>query len=279
MTTPETNNPIQPSSDRPWVLYLSSGFGALFLGISDLASHPNESEAATYRLGIIFSQLDIFDYDAAGLPLILLTILGIGMAWVYQPLTRVDAFTRGFALFAMMSVATPFEVSPGNPPNPANQENQASKENPNSPSTPSNTEPTEESHQGFDFFLGSEAYAQELGSPPRRELKTMGLWVSFKEGGGKQPSHTTIIVREAQSRKIIGRYIQDQNQSPMINLRQPKGSYIVEVEAPGYARTQSQINLEDDSIYHVELEKTFLPLFLQKIFPPVRSKIEKSTKP
>jgi len=102
------NTESKSVTDQPYKLYFASAFGAFCLGFGDLLN--NEHSATVLKISEIMQQLLQFDIGAGGLlALILLTVLGVCVCWIQQPKTRLDAFSRGFSVFAVLAVATPFE--------------------------------------------------------------------------------------------------------------------------------------------------------------------------
>ncbi len=234
-------------SDRPYVLYAASGLGSLFLGFFDLMN--NGRTAMTAKMAEVL-RTHLFMQDAGALfPLLFLAVMGCCVAWVYQPNTRIDAFSRGFALFALLSVGTPY----GNVPSNLSEEKTPGTENP-----------------GQSFLGVSQAFAQDKFQKTlvNNPLKSIGLWIQYENSGGERPSYTRIAIRDSRTGRLLGQIVQDQHHSPMITIRRPAGIYLIEVEAPGYRRSAFKIEIgEDQRAYSVLLESTATPLVLQQLFP------------
>src|SRR4030095_2792005 len=105
MKTPESNDPAPK-------LYYASALGAFCLGLGDLVS--NGPAATVLKIGDVLRQYVFWGNDfGGGIPLLLLGVLGVCLCWVHEPKTRVDAFSRGFSVFAVLAVVTPYQPNPG----------------------------------------------------------------------------------------------------------------------------------------------------------------------
>ena len=110
--------PVLPDSIpiRRYEAYAASGIGALLLAIGDLLNQTHNG--AVVRLGGVLERLiGETGVEAALMALGFVIVVGILVAWVHEPRTRVDAFARGFSVLALLSVASPSDsvAPPGAP--------------------------------------------------------------------------------------------------------------------------------------------------------------------
>lgn len=242
--SPPTNTPTE---DSPLGIYISAALGALFLGIGDLLN--NKTAATVLKLSETIRQNLYPQLESGGLvALALLVIFGASVCWVQQPRTRVDAFARGFSVFALMAVTAPY--------------NPTSTGLSHSPAAPHpNT-------GGISNLFGiSAAYADndtpstpvEITLAPR---KTSAL-----------PSDTQIILRELDTGKIIGT---SQIKSSKFTINQPSGRYLLEVEAHGFRRTSAELQVGGaNKQINVPIEDSAIPLNLQRLYAPERVSAKK----
>ena len=93
--------------DPLWKLGLAAGFGAFCLGFGDLLN--NYKAATVLKISEVVRQHLWPGLEIGGLvALLILVLLGPCFCWVHQPRTRIDAFSRGFSVFAFLAVAAPF---------------------------------------------------------------------------------------------------------------------------------------------------------------------------
>ena len=107
---------IEGARESLLALYVSAAFGSAFLTLADLVS--NVDAAMTVKIGEVLNRYFGADhlqlYQLVWLALILTTLAGLGLVYVYRPGTRVDAFTRGASVFAILTIIVPLQV-PGTP--------------------------------------------------------------------------------------------------------------------------------------------------------------------
>lgn len=89
------------------IIIVSGGIGAICFGFADLIN--NHDAAAVIKLGEAMKPIVPSWLANPGVAFIVLTLLGCLLCWVHQPKTRLDAFMRGFSVFAVLTVANPYE--------------------------------------------------------------------------------------------------------------------------------------------------------------------------
>ena len=171
--------------------------------------------------------------------ILLLMVLACCLCWVYQPRTRIDGFSRGFAVFAMLSVASPYQQPSQGTEIPA--------------ATPAG-------HSG-EYILG---FGYALAAEAASESYTTIVHVKF-QGRETPPPGATVTIRDLNTGKILGR---DKIGGP-IPIAAPPGKYQLEVEAPGYRRTRSDLEItEKYQFYVLSVDQTIFPLGIQRLWSP-----------
>ena len=224
----------KPQQDGPIAIYTAAALGAFFLAIGDLFT--NNNAATTMKIAEVIKQHLFVGFDLAIFIIPGLMVLACCLCWVFQPQTRIDGFGRGFALFAMLSVATPY----GSPPQGVSSANHTV---------------TASSILG----IGA-AFAAESRSAP----STATVIVSF-EGRSQPPSSALLTLRDPRTARILG---QQTIRGPVTLAAQP-GTYEVEIEANGYRKTTASVQIQRQPLsYTVSVQKTFVPLALQRLWAP-----------
>jgi len=96
------------SGTATWKLYLAGFLGGIVLAIGDLAS--NDTSSTALKLSAVMQKV-IPDLTNGGLVgLLLVGVLGAVLCWVWPVASKGDAFARGFSVFAILTVGTPFKV-------------------------------------------------------------------------------------------------------------------------------------------------------------------------
>jgi hypothetical protein len=223
-------------------IYISAALGALFLGIGDLLN--NNTAATVLKLSETIRQYLYPSLESGGLvALALLAILGAAVCWVQQPHTRVDAFSRGFSVFALLAVTTPYHPTTtglDHPPGP---------------------HPTS---GGIGSLFGiSVAYADD-------DTPTIPLDITLEPRTATTlPSDTQVILREFDTGKIVGT---SKISSGKFSINQPRGRYLLEVEAPGFRRTATELKVDGASQrITVPIEDSSIPLSIQRLYAPERA--------
>ena len=109
----EADKPVSLSPDKSspnYQMYLAGGLGALFLGFGDLLN--NDTAATVLKIGAMIKRHVYPGIESGGsIGLCLLVLFGVCVCWIYQPKTRIDAFARGLSVFALLTVATPYQAA------------------------------------------------------------------------------------------------------------------------------------------------------------------------
>src|SRR5713101_7912203 len=188
-------------------LFMAAAFGSICCGFADLFN--NKEAAAVLKIGEVIRLL----YPPFGgnywIALVMLIAFSIGLCWIYQPQTRVDAFLRGLSVFAVLSAASPYNSKlTSQPSNPE----MAPK---SSPVGQPNVKNPYKASSIFRTLETSEAFAQSLqetdtkGSTPSRVLfveeQQRGI-VTFaltSQQGFPAPEFVTVTVRDADTARVI----------------------------------------------------------------------------
>jgi len=220
-------------------IYVSAALGAFFLGVGDLLN--NNSAATVLKLAETIRQNLYPQLNSGGLvALVLLGIFGAAVCWVQQPKTRVDAFARGFSVFALLAVTAPY----------------------NPPTTGLNHAADHHANENvmLSMFGISAAYAQS-------NTPTVPVEITLVPSSGSAlPSDTKVILREFNTGKIVGT---SHISSGKFTLKQPQGIYLLEVEASGLRRTSAKIQVDGVSqAIAVPIEDSRIPLSIQRLYAP-----------
>lgn len=95
--------------------YVAAIGGAFLLVLVDLFSNLNA--ATTLKIGGIFEKY-VFGRSILGgglVGLLIVLIISAFFCWLYQPEDKVAAFTRGFTVFAVLNVISPYSVISNEP--------------------------------------------------------------------------------------------------------------------------------------------------------------------
>lgn len=228
-----------PTEDSPMGIYLSAALGALFLGIGDLLN--NQTAATVLKLSQAIRQNLYPQLESGGLvALALLVIFGAGVCWVQQPRTRVDAFARGFSVFALMAVTAPY--------------NPGTEGLNHQPAGPANA-------AGLSSLFGiSAAYADNHAQPVPIEITLAPTNTTTL------PTDTKITLRALDTGEIIGT---TRIRSSKLTISQPSGRYLLEVEASGFRRTSAELLINGaGKQLNVPIEESAVPLGIQRLYAP-----------
>lgn len=89
-----------------WEMMLAGFLGAELIAFGDLA--VNNEAAAIIKIQNLFPN----SYYAGLIAFLLIGVIGAAVCWVFTPKTRMDAFARGFSVFALLNI-TPYQGPPG----------------------------------------------------------------------------------------------------------------------------------------------------------------------
>jgi len=256
------------NSESSYKLYFAAAIGALCLGFGDLLN--NDHAATVLKMAEIFRKYIYPGLQSGGIwALVLLVFLGGFVCWLHKPQTRVDAFARGFSVFALLAVTTPYQGVPGG----------------------LNSPPQKISHSPMSLFQTDNAYAQ--GGEANKDKLPEGSASQSDSNQGDQTgvvrvfiepaqietvSGATVTVRDATSAEILARA---RIVGEHFTVTKPVGEYTVEVESPGFRIIVFDLSISDQTkAYNLPMRKSRIPISLQRLVAPETGKlVERSTSP
>lgn len=147
-TANQATTPRRATERSAFKLYAAGFMGGISLALGDLVT--NEQAATVIKFQGALRALDWPGIQNGGsVGLILIGVLGALFCWIWPVTSRGDAFMRGFSVFAILSVGTPFKVS----------KDQLPVQRPADQSTPK----AQKVQSGFTWI--SEANAQDAAPP------------------------------------------------------------------------------------------------------------------
>lgn len=247
------NVEIDDNFDEQYKIYIASGFGAFFLGIGDLIT--NDRAATVLKIGRVIKDHVYAGFIEGGLvPLIFLVILGAIICWVHQPKSRIDAFARGFSVFAVLAVVTPYQGQ-ADPRgiksvgflelfpiiNIANADTKSKKKK-----EPKNTG----KNKGVALFRITEVD------------KNIGAW-----------KYVYVILKEPGNEKIIA---ERRIMGTSFSIIKPPGAYVIEIESPGYRSVKFDVDLtKRRKRYVISVNESIVPIGIQRLLPAKEISIAK----
>jgi hypothetical protein len=158
----------------------------------------------------------------------ILTLLGYFLCWLYEPTSRLDGFLRGLSVITILSVVTPFQAYPAM----------------------AMIEPLSTS-----YIPVSEARS-ELA------MAKASVYLKFADTNDDIHSGLATLMRQS-SAEIVAR---EQIRTSRIDIDQPDGRYILEIEADGYRITRAPISLDVDTRYYeLTIQRSDIPVRLQRL--------------
>lgn len=253
------------AGERFWVLFCASAFGAFCLGLGDLLNNSNA--ATVLKLGEIVRQYLWPGLESSGLlALLLLVFLGGTICWLHEPKTRVDAFARGFSVFALLAVTTPYQAPTADLGNP-----EAGLGGGNPVTAPAGGLSDSASMSGglAHPLLLTASVVPAAQSGARGQVALAGdtaiatARVHLFEKDGRTPVEGALVtLRDVRSAQVLGSEILSGH---VAQIKKPTGTYVVEIEKSGYQRVQFRLALRGDHAWKVELPRTRVPLNLQRL--------------
>ena len=252
------------NEDKPFTILASGAIGAFCFSIADLIS--NDEAAALVKVGDALRRLSASWMPMELLALIILTTLGFLLCWIYQPKTRLDAFMRGFSVFAIFTVASPYE-------NAALQSQaeplQQAKMTPSPPRQKETAEfsglTLEEKQSTRDIHSANDQGRFEL--PQSRTFKPQPKLVLLSAADKTTPVTEAIItLRDPKTRKIIGKF----KTGSRFHLPEAK-PYLIEIEAPGYRWSVLKFSpnaRKPERVIYLDPDR--VPAELQRFYGPKR---------
>lgn len=232
-----------------WQLHLAAALGAFCLGFGDLVK--NGHAAIVLKVADVIHE-HLFPWSGAAGALVLLIGLGVGYCWIQGPTTLVDAFNRGFSVFAVLAIATSTDAVPA----------------PLSAPTAMGL-----GIRGTQSLIAP-AYAQEeigLSAEPVVPLGQAIIQITTLKDNVEMPV-TTVTIRDAATKRVIGR---ENIRGAALRIQRTPGKYLVEVETPGYRRVEVMLKIEDQiNAYNLSLTETALPLSVQRLYGATSGRLE-----
>ena len=132
---------------------IAAAFGAFCLCLGDLVK---ETSTMVLMLEPILRKLLWGWWPGGFLTILFIMALAAGVCWVFAPKSRIDAFSRGFAIFAVLTTGTPYNQLV------LDQQNAKATGQVSSPTINDEVDTSEKPEQGLINFLISpaQAYAQ-----------------------------------------------------------------------------------------------------------------------
>ena len=232
-------------------IYIAAAFGAFFLGFGDLLK--NDKFATVLKMSEMIKQHLFTGFGAgASIALILLVIFGIIVCWVHRPRTRIDAFSRGFSVFALFAVASPSGFVAVSQISVNGQSAQAL----------SATFPVQSAYAQS----GIETYLYNESNFPVKQGEAVVVLPDLKRL--KTHPAVTVTIRDPKTAQI--KFLEKIFGSKF-KIQQPIGEYFLEVETSGYRRVEVPIGIENTiGAFTLPLEETKVPLSIQRLYGPFR---------
>jgi hypothetical protein len=216
-------------------IYAASAIGALMLGLTDFLRHGTGSTVVALNNGL--SALDP-RISLVSVILLMMPVMGLIVAWIFQPTTKRDAFALGLAVFSVLAVVP------------------------------------EERSKGVVDEIGVSSPGEEEVSlgliGPAHAAKATGVTVRttiILAYDGKPSSRTEVSVRNLTTGRWIGSYRVEES----IDLVGMIGDRVrLAIEASGYERTDVELSL-DAGTHSVRLRRSKTPLFIQRLNPLART--------
>jgi hypothetical protein len=265
----------EQSPIRTWEIYAAAGFGGLCFALSELIKETEGSMPV--RIGEYFKTKILA--QATPEPYVILTVLMMTVVlawiavWIHEPRSRPDAFARGLAVFAVLSISAPTaETEKGRsssrnveltnnwiPVRPAENSNSSALEAPESRTTSNNADARAE------WFVSilSPAVAQEKDQSADRLEATIHLVV--EPGPSQLPEPPLVTVRDPKSGQILARRrLSDGNE---VNLTAPPGKYEIQVDGSGVLRSRATLVLDANNTYSYSVRRSSIPAGIQYLLP------------
>ncbi len=226
-------------AESPAKLIISGILGSFCYGLTDLFS--NNESAALVKLGNVINDHFTQSLSGVAVPFVILIILGGVLCWIYQPSNRLDAFTRGFTVFAALNIVSPYH-------------NQALAEK-DQCAVVDKTVKVEPSKTRSKHFPQFQAIP----------LKKVAV-VTLVMPADKRPEKIIVTYMDPATRQVIKEFATDTRF--VITESKP---LLVKIAAPGFRSMVFEYQPNSGKThYTLKLEPSKVPLGIQEIFGPKR---------
>ena len=234
-------------------IYIAAAFGAFFLGFGDLMK--NDKSATVLKMSEVIRQHLLPGFGAgASIALLLLVIFGIVVCWIHGPRTKIDAFSRGFSVFALFAVASPSQITLGA---------QVSVNAQSAAQTLSAIFPIQSAYAQS----GTVTDLYDESNIPVVQGEAVVVLPDLR--GVKTHPAVTVTVRDPKTAHIRSL---ERTFGSKFKIQQPFGEYLLEVETSGYRRVEVPIGIGSSiDAYTLPLVETKVPLSIQQLYEPIRS--------
>ena len=238
----------------------AASLGALFFGLGDLIT--NGDAATIVKMSEVLGRFLFPILDNAAFSLFLLIALGALLAWVYEPRTRLDAFARGLSVFAMLSVATPYDqVSSGLDGVAGSQQGRVVEHG----------EVQTAALPPVGWAFAAEAGEQEsIPSSEKaadRALEIGRVTIRLRSRDpGKVLDGADVTIRDIETGQKLG---SERIAGSVVSFSRPLGSYLVEVESPYFKRVHFTVEITSgEGDFSLSIPTSRVPLAFQRLLSP-----------
>jgi hypothetical protein len=252
--------PLQPHRIPRWEIYLAAGLGGFCLAFAGQLHQVAGSTTARLGefLGVMVSR-GASDPQIIVAVLLATAALACAAAWLHEPTTRFDAFSRGLAVFAVLSITSPQPHSEADAAaGPVEVRSGPAEAAVSDPRANEGSVPPRRSW--LDLLLAP-AWAQtyDHGEPSAKAV----IW--FELPADAEPGSSLVTVRDPASAQILAR--QHLDPSGAVTLSAPPGDYVVEVEGAGLQRSRAQVTVKEDAQFAFPVQSSRVPVGLQYLLP------------
>jgi hypothetical protein len=221
------------ANDAERSLYIAAMGGALLLATADFVN--NQETSVVMKTGDLM--LRDFGYRT---PLIMFLITAIGgfLCWIYRPRNRVDAFVRGASVLTILTLATPYKQAP----------------------LSASIRDLPERVTFSEFMIYTDRTVSQISQD--------AVLVRIRTSDGDIQRFDALVTLRDESGSIVAR---EQVRAAEFRLAQPAGLYALEIEASGYRRTRSDIEIPGrirPRVYEIIIDRSDIPLTVQRLYPP-----------
>lgn len=241
---------VQPE-ESTFKLYLSGAIGAFCLGFGDLIN--NDKAATVLKVSEVIKQNLIPGFEGGALIAFaaLMIISGL-LCWVHPPQSRIEAFTRGFSVFAVLAVVSPYQ------------------------NVPKGLERNHDVRKSGDvsFYWISSAYAKDeavvkgpndgnaVANPPV-SITLLPADATDNDPKSERLTGAVVTVREITSGKVVGADAVGKT----FSVKQPNGRYLIEIESAGFERSAAEVEVNGHAqSINVPVERSKIPLSIQRLY-------------